>query len=209
MSTPLKPWPYILLAPEPMVRIIKSQKTDIDSTENPLSAFVQPKALKSLFNQQDLARLYWLNTSDDVSINASLTTRPEFFTTFWGEEMCEECKTLSAALNSSIDKSAVNQPLPYVNKTLSLETLVCQIPTNLKPTQEKDALVLPESIIIIPLKEEMIQSLGVGSTNLSQKLNDNAVSLAIVTAVLQALYKLYSVEQVSNHPWFGHYVRMV
>lgn len=211
MTAPLKPWPYIVLAPAPMVRIIQSQKTDIDNTENPLSIFVKPKVLKSLFNQQDLTLLYRLNNdTNGLSVPASGTTRPEFFTTFWGEEITEECKTLCAALSSS--PNVTPKPLSYVNTANeAVDCLLCQIPTNLKPIQEKDDdLVLPESMLIVPLLQEQINSLLNSNTNLSQPLSGNqSITLAISTAVLQALYKLYSVEQVSSHPWFEDYVRMV
>lgn len=200
MSQTHKPWPYFLLVPEAMVRVLERQPMASDTTESPLAAIARPNVLKTLFSHEDLVKLYWLNTSSALSIRAAKVAAPCFFTTFWGNELVDEIKPLASMLDA---QATQNQSCVTDGTQADIQFKECMIPSMLKPTQASDdADVYPEEIILLPVADSIIPNLTVTA----QTHPDNDGVKAVITSALKALYRLYSVEQVAHHPWFPVYV---
>ena len=194
-----RPWPYFLFMTKAMASAIKRNQNVDSPVASPFNIIANPKELRKLFSQSDIARFFELNHQEYESIPPD-TYRPDsFFSYFWSEEMLEELRPyLNNAVQTPIltDHENIGKPHTLIEWLIN---------PDLKPitvAREVREEVIPESVFIVVLEEGEDRILK-ESTPVSKEQ-----AFDILTHALKALYRMYPINVVSEHPWFRAYVEM-
>ena len=195
-----RPWPYFLFMTKAMASEIKRNQNVDSPVASPFNIIANPKELRKVFSQSDIARFFELNHQEYESIPPD-TYRPDsFFNYFWSEEMLEELRPyLNNAVQTPIltDHENIGKPHTLIEWLIN---------PDLKPitvAREVREEVIPESVFIVVLEEGEDRILK-ESTPVSKEQ-----AFDILTHALKALYRMYSINVVSEHPWFRAYVEML
>ena len=195
-----RPWPYFLFMTKAMASAIKRNQNVDSPVASPFNIIANPKELRKLFSQSDIARFFELNHQEYESIPPD-TYRPDsFFNYFWSEEMLEELRPyLNNAVQTPIltDHENIGKPHTLIEWLIN---------PDLKPitvAREVREEVIPESVFIVVLEEGEDRILK-ESTPVSKEQ-----AFDILTHALKALYRMYPINVVSEHPWFRAYVGML
>lgn len=195
-----RPWPYFLFMTKAMASAIKRNQNVDSPVASPFNIIANPKELRKLFSQNDIARFFELNHQEYESIPPD-TYRPDsFFNYFWSEEMLEELRPyLNNAVQTPIltDHENIGKPHTLIEWLIN---------PDLKPitvAREVREEVIPESVFIVVLEEGEDRILK-ESTPVSKEQ-----AFDILTHALKALYRMYPINVVSEHPWFRAYVEML
>lgn len=195
-----RPWPYFLFMTKAMASAIKRNQNVDSPVASPFNIIANPKELRKLFSQSDIARFFELNHQEYGNIPPD-TYRPDsFFNYFWSEEMLEELRPyLNNAVQTPIltDHENIGKPHTLIEWLIN---------PDLKPitvAREVREEVIPESVFIVVLEEGEDRILK-ESTPVSKEQ-----AFDILTHALKALYRMYPINVVSEHPWFRAYVEML
>ena len=87
-----RPWPYFLFMTKAMASAIKRNQNNDSPVASPFNILANPKELRKVFSQSDIAKFFELNHQEYECIPPD-TYRPDsFFSYFWGEEMIDDLR---------------------------------------------------------------------------------------------------------------------
>lgn len=197
-----RPWPYFLFMTKAMASAIKRNQNNDSPVASPFNILANPKELRKVFSQSDIAKLFELNHQGYGFIPLD-TYRPDsFFSYFWGEEMIEDLRPyLNNAVQTPIltDHGNIGKPHTLIEWLINPD-----LKPIISPIGESTVTsVIPESVFIVVLEEGEDRILK-ESTPVA-----NAQAFDILTHALKAMYRMYPINVVSEHPWFRAYTEML